>query len=318
MLLKLVAELAKAEPEELGGTGLHPLGSIEGFRQDPRLDLVERGVQVHPFLREVEVDPPGLALAADRLRQGVNAEDLPRSEHDGALHDVLQFPDVPRPVVLLQQGERLGGDPPGLLAELLAVLLEEVRDQQRDVLPALPERGEVNGDHVQAVEEVLPERAVAHGGLQVFVGGRDEAHLHLHVLGVPHPPDLPLLDGAQELDLEQGRDFGDLVQEQRSAVGGGEEADLVGHRAREGSLDVPEELGLHEPFRNGSAVDRDERFISPVAVEVDGLGHQLLAGAALARDHHRRVAVGDFPDGVEDLHDLGALADDVLEPVMRL
>src|SRR3989304_5990447 len=157
VLLKLVAELAKAEPEELGGTGLHPLGSIEGFRQDPRLDLVERGVQVHPFLREVEVDPPGLALAADRLRQGVNAEDLPRSEHDGALHDVLQFPDVPRPVVLLQQRQRLRRHAAHLLAELLAVLLEEVRDQQWDVLPALAERREMDGDHVQPGEEVLPE-----------------------------------------------------------------------------------------------------------------------------------------------------------------
>ena len=102
------------------------------------------------------------------------------------------------------------------------------------------------------------------------------------------------------------------------ALGGGEETDLVGDRAGERALHVPEELGLHQPLGDGSAVDGDERLVAPVAVEVDGAGHQLLAGAALARDHDGGRAVGDLADGVEHLDHPAALADDVLEAVLGL
>ena len=139
-----------------------------------------------------------------------------------------------------------------------------------------------------------------------------------HVLGVADTPDLAELDRAHELDLEQRRDLGDLVQEQRAALGGGEEPDLVGDGAREGALDVPEQLGLHEPFGDRPAVHGDERLVAAVAIEVDGARHQLLAGAALARDHGGGGAVRDLADGVEDLDDLRALADDVLEAVLGL
>ena len=55
-----------------------------------------------------------------------------------------------------------------------------------------------------------------------------------------------------------------------------------------------------------------------IAVEVDGAGHQLLAGPALAGDHRGGGAVRDLADGLEDLAHPGALADDVVEAVLRL
>src|SRR6185503_7701017 len=61
------------------------------------------------------------------------------------------------------------------------------------------------------------------------------------------------------------------------------------------------------------AVDRHERALAAAALLVDRSRHELLAGAALARDHHRRRAVGDLPDGVEDVEHLPALADEGLE-----
>jgi hypothetical protein len=48
---------------------------------------------------------------------------------------------------------------------------------------------------------------------------------------------------------------------------------------------------------------------------VEGAGDQLLAGAALAGDQHRRAGAGDAFDQREDRLHLGALADDVREGV---
>jgi hypothetical protein len=51
---------------------------------------------------------------------------------------------------------------------------------------------------------------------------------------------------------------------------------------------------------------------------MNGLGDQLLPGAALARDHDRGVAFGDLADGVEHLEEVGALADDAFEATLGL
>ena len=183
---------------------------------------------------------------------------MARSRH------VLQLPDVAGPVVALEHGQGLRGDAAHLLAELLAELLEEVGDEQRDVLAALAQRRQVDRDDVEAVEEVLAHRPLRHRRLEVAVGGGDEPHVGLDVLRVADAPDLALLDGPQELDLQQRRDLGDLVEEQRAAVGRGEEAHLVGDRAGERSLHVAEQLGLHQALGDRPAVDGDERLVAPV------------------------------------------------------
>ena len=58
-------------------------------------------------------------------------------------------------------------------------------------------------------------------------------------------------------------------------------------RAREGALDMPEELALEQRLAQGVAVDRHERPVLAQAVVVDGAGDQLLARAAFAGDQHR-------------------------------
>jgi hypothetical protein len=59
----------------------------------------------------------------------------------------------------------------------------------------------------------------------------------------------------------------------------------------------------------------DERAVGALGVGVDGLGDELLARAALARDEHRRVGGRDLHDAPEHLADGRRAADDVLELV---
>ena len=62
---------------------------------------------------------------------------------------------------------------------------------------------------------------------------------------------------------------------------------------------VAEELGFEQLLGNRAAVHRDEHALGAAAVVVDRARDQLLAGAALARDQHRAVGVGHLVDDVE-------------------
>ena len=74
---------------------------------------------------------------------------------------------------------------------------------------------------------------------------------------------------------------------------------------------VPEQLGLDQALREGGAVERDERGGAAPAVLPEGVRDQLLAGAALALDQHRRVRRRHLADQREDLPQLPAPADEL-------
>ena len=73
-----------------------------------------------------------------------------------------------------------------------------------------------------------------------------EADVDLDGLAPADRIDLALLDGAQQLDLRVERQFADLVEEQRAAIGLDELADVLLGRAGEGALLVAEQDGFDE------------------------------------------------------------------------
>lgn len=56
------------------------------------------------------------------------------------------------------------------LTGLTRIAIEEVVDQQRDVFPSLPQRRYLEGEHVQSIEQVLPELSTLDLRIQVAVG----------------------------------------------------------------------------------------------------------------------------------------------------
>ena len=192
------------------------------------------------------------------------------------------------------------------------VLLDEVVDERRDVLLALAQRRELDRDDVQPVEEVLAEASLLDGAPQVDVGGRHDPDVHLDGLDAAEPHELALLHHAQELGLGLEGDVADLVEEQRALVRQLEEALLGVDRPGEGALHVAEEVRLEQVVGQAARVDHDEGLVGPRAVGVDRLGHQLLAGAALAHHQDRGARRRRLGDQAEDLlhplalaHDLG-------------
>ena len=125
--------------------------------------------------------------------------------------------------------------------------------------------------------------------------------------------ELALLQDAQELDLHVHRDVAALVEEERAAVGELEAPGPPRHRAGEGALLVPEQLRLEHAGRQRGAVHAHERLLLARRVDVDGVGDQLLAGAGLAAQQHRRVRRRHLLHLLEHLAQRRRVADDLAE-----
>ena len=97
------------------------------------------------------------------------------------------------------------------------------------------------------------------------------------------------------------RHFGQLVQEQRAAVGRLEQAGLVAVGAGERALPVAEHLGFEQRLRQRGAVDRHHLLLDAAAVRVDELRDHFLAGARFAGDEHRGVGRGDLAGQLDRL-----------------
>src|SRR5512137_913811 len=99
--------------------------------------------------------------------------------------------------------------------------------ERKDVLGAIAERWNGHLHHVESIEQVLPEPALLHRGLQVPVRRGDHAHVGDAGPVLADPLEAPLLEEAEELGLKRGRDLPDLVEEDRASLGGLDASGLI-------------------------------------------------------------------------------------------
>ena len=69
------------------------------------------------------------------------------------------------------------------------------------------------------------------------------------------------LDRPQQLGLQIDRQLADFVEENRSALGGGQQTVLRPHRAGEGAAHIAEQFALDQGRHQRAAVDRDEGLV---------------------------------------------------------
>ena len=165
-----------------------------------------------------------------------------RRHHRQPAACVLELAHVPGPVECLEAARHLGLQRLGLDRDLVRGPLEIVREQQRDVVAAFPQRGRVHPDDVEAMEEVLPECPVANPRFEVLMRRRDDPHVDVNRHMAPDAIELAIGEHPEQARLEIGRHVSDLVEEQRAAVGLLETAETSGLGAGEGAALVTEQL----------------------------------------------------------------------------
>ena len=166
-------------------------------------------------------------------------------------------------------------------------LSKEMANQCADVLRSLPQRRQMDGNHVQAIIEVLPKAPFADHRHQITIGRRDDAHIYADFLPPSDAANPAGLQCAQQPRLRFGRHVPDFVEKQRPAIRLLELADLLADSSGEGSALVTEELAFKKIVRNGCHVDRHERPRLARTELVDGFRHQFLACTTLAGDQDR-------------------------------
>src|SRR5207247_2503486 len=187
----------------------------------PVLDLAQRRFEVEPVLGDLHGDVLDVSGTPKVGRQPWRIEPVTAAEHEGPLYDVLQLADVARPAVGLEDRERLRRHAAYGPAELRRQAPDEVCHEERDVLPPLAERREMDRDHVQAIEEVLSEHPVSDGLRDLAVRRGDQPHVDLDVARVADAADLALrallVDRARDELLACATLAGD--QHGRDAIG---------------------------------------------------------------------------------------------------
>src|ERR1035437_10561740 len=102
----------------------------------------------------------------------------------------------------------------------------------------------MNGDHVQAIEQIFAESALCDFFLKVLVCCGDHADVHIGFFGASDGAHLALLQYAVELHLHRDAHIADFVHEKSAAMGSMEQNAPVIVRACESSLHITEQLGF--------------------------------------------------------------------------
>ncbi len=169
-------------------------------------------------------------------------------------------------------------------AVLAAEVIEEVIDQEIDVAAAFAQRRDEKLEDAEAIVEIFAEFFLTDVGLQVLIGGGDDADVGRDFLRTADGEEGMAFENTKELGLAFHGHFADFVEEERSAVGLLEEAGVVAVGAGEGASFVAEELAFHKLGGNGGAIDAEHGAIGTGAGFVDGPGDELFAGAAFAAE----------------------------------
>lgn len=149
--------------------------------------------------------------------------------------------------------------------------------EQGDVLLAFAQRWQMQVDEVDAIEEVFAEGLVVDHLTKVGIGGAHHTHVSpfghavtQHFVGL-------VLEHTQEFHLACQFQLTNLIQEDGASLCQCETPCAVALGIGEGTLFVSEHLALKEGCGNAAEVHLHERFISPSAQFVDGLGNEFLA-----------------------------------------
>ena len=127
---------------------------------------------------------------------------------------------------------------------------------------AIAQRRHDDREAADAEHQVLAEPAGADLGFEIAVGRGDDARVGRDLGGAADARDHLALEHAQQLGLQRERHLADLVEEQRAAVGGFEEADLALVGAGERAALVAEQLALEQRLGQRRAVELDQRLVA--------------------------------------------------------
>ncbi len=245
-------------------------------------------------------------------------------DDDHALDDVFELPHIARPVVRHQAPPRGGGDTFNFFMMPLAVDLDEVIDQERDILRTVTQARQSERHHFQAMIQIFAERASADRFFQIAVGGRNDAHVDFNRFVGTDSRDFAAFQHTQKFDLRGERHVSHFVEKQCSPVGIFKLTDAIGARVGERPLHMAKKLAFQNMFAERGTIEGHEGTALAGAVLMNRLCDQLLSRAGIPLDQHRGIGGGDPAQTVDHFVHLRTVADHpfktkfLIEPAAQL
>src|SRR5205085_1983804 len=157
----------------------------------------------------------------------------------------------------------------------MGFVFEEMRDQEGNVVAPLTQTGQLDGNDVKTIKEVLTKRALFDFLLERLIGGSHHPNVHQHRCVITNAPDLMLLQDAEQTALQQRRHGTNFIEKNRASVGFLKQTFLIVYGAGERAAAVAEEFRFQKVLRQRAAIDGNERGEVTVAVEVQRPGDEL-------------------------------------------
>ena len=289
---------------QLAGRGIFGIKPLQQYTLEPFYRLVQRA-----FAQGVQ---PLQAVLFGQGQLG-QAQFVPFQQADGPIQAVAQLAHVARPGVMLQVIAQAGGQAGAGAFQLGGKANAEVLGQRQYVFLPFAQRRYAQVEHVEPVEQILPELAALHQSGQVLLGGANDPNIDLYFLLVAEAAEHAVLQHAQQLHLHQRRHFANFIQCQGAAVG------LIQHAAfalgvvAKGAGGVAEQFVFGGIVGDGGAVEQNKGAFTAQAGLMAGAGQQILAGAGFALYQQRGVQGGEPAGFANQLFHRRALGDKAVE-----
>src|SRR5216683_2015066 len=204
-----------------------------------------------------------VAIIANAFRQILDS-DHSITHRGGADYCVLKLANVSRPWILIEQAHSLGRKP-----NRRAQGIDPIRkglSQRRNIFAPFAQWRQHDRYRIQAIEQIVAKASGFDFLVNVAVAGRDHPHVNAAGLVGTDTANLALLQHAQQLHLKRLGGFGNLVQEDRAAIGFFPEAATIAVCSGKRSLGMAKQFRLDQFRGNRAAIYRDESFVGPAAV----------------------------------------------------
>jgi hypothetical protein len=180
---------------------------------------------------------------------------------------------------------------------LLTRLREEVIQQERNVVAALPQGRDTDLDDVQPVIEILAECLGSDKRFEIPVRRGNQANVDVHRRAIrSYRLYFSGFCESEQHRLHPEAHLTEFVQKQRAAVTVARKTRFVAVGAGEAAARVAEQLRLEQRFWNAAAIDGDEGLEPTRAPRVDQPGNQFFSGAGFAQNEDFGVGAGGALD----------------------
>src|SRR5262245_17017817 len=119
---------------------------------------------------------------------------------------------------------------------------DKIIDQYRNIVGSLPQRRDVYGKDIQAVVQVGAKSSVGDFALQIAIGRGNNSNVRANRLIAANTLEFFFLKHAEQCNLHFGREFADLIQENRSAMRCLESSNSLLERARKRAFFMSEQF----------------------------------------------------------------------------